>query len=225
MVQPGRIRKHVTDGLFEHFPGGTSVFRRRLQELFFQDLPELSVPRAALHAKATHEYAALVLFDPPMQLPGKAMSALEKLGAGMAAAARKRRDRFATPAEYAGLLSEKPAFVRLGTDSLELFARTTRRPTATATNSGVRANTRRDSGIPSIPSRAVDFAAMACPVKVIGSDPTVFNSFLPSMEMPDLMLLDYDFVPETTHLMQLEEPETCAALTQECLRNRAGNRR
>ncbi len=67
---------------------------------------------------------------------------------------------------------------------------------------------------------------MACPVKVIGSDPTVVNSFLPSMEMPDLMLLDYDFVPETTHLMQLEEPETCAALTQEeCLRNRAGNRR
>ena len=96
----------------------------------------------ALHAQATHEYAALVLFDPPIQLPGKAMSALEKLGAGMAAATRRRRDRFATPAEYAGLLSEKPAFARLGAESLELFARTTLRP-GRATPLRIRARSRR----------------------------------------------------------------------------------
>ena len=128
--------------------------------------------------------------------------------------------RFATPAEYARLLSEKPAFARLAADRLELFARTTLRPASDG--DGYEPGCPRehearlwDSLYPF--ARRVDFAAMACPVKVIGSDPTVFNSFLPSLEMPDLMLLDYDFVPETTHLMQLEEPETCAELTLECL--------
>lgn len=174
----------------------------------------------ALHAQATHEYAALVLFDPPMQLPGKAMSALEKLGAGMAAAARKRRDRFATPAEYAGLLSEKPAFARLGADRLELFARTTLRPAADGDGYELgcpREHEARlwDSLYPF--ARTVDFAAIACPVKVIGSDPTVPNSFLPSMHMSELLLFDYDFVPLTTHLMQLEEPDACADLALEYL--------
>ena len=29
--------------------------------------------------------------------------------------------------------------------------------------------------------------------------------------MPELMRLDYDFVPETTHLLQLERPQACCA--------------
>ena len=63
----------------------------------------------------------------------------------------------------------------------------------------------------------MDFDAIRCPIKVIGSDPTVPNSFFPSAEMPELMRLDYDFVPETTHLLQLEKPQVCAAFTVEFL--------
>ena len=42
-------------------------------------------------------------------------------------------------------------------------------------------------------------------------------SFLPTVD-PDLIVkVGYDFVPETTHFLQLEEPEECATLMVEFL--------
>ena len=35
--------------------------------------------------------------------------------------------------------------------------------------------------------------------------------------MPELLRLDYDFVPDTTHLLLLEQPDVCAAFTLEYL--------
>ena len=66
-------------------------------------------------------------------------------------------------------------------------------------------------------SMTVEFQAITCPVKVIGSDPTVRNSFMPSMDLNELISVDYDFIPETSHLLQFEEPEECAARTLEFL--------
>ena len=60
-------------------------------------------------------------------------------------------------------------------------------------------------------SMTVDFEPVTCPVRIIGSDPTVRNSFMPSMDLGELVALDYDFLPETSHLLQLEQPEECAA--------------
>ena len=54
-----------------------------------------------------------------------------------------------------------------------------------------------------------------CPAKAIGSDPTVLHSYMPSLDLRDLVKLDYDFIPDVTHFLQLEVPETCAALTIE----------
>ena len=192
----------------------------------------------ALHAQATHEYAALVLFDPPMQLPGKAMSALEKLGAGMAAAARKRRDgRVRGPAVgEAGVCAPRGGPVSRRRPSTRACCRRSRRLRASGRTGALCAHDAAsaadgdgyelgcprehearlwDSLYPF--ARTVDFAAIACPVKVIGSDPTVPNSSLPSMHMSELLLFDYDFVPLTTHLMQLEEPDACADLALEYL--------
>ncbi len=66
--------------------------------------------------------------------------------------------------------------------------------------------------------RTVDFDAVTCPAKVLGADPTVRNSFMPSMDLAELVALDYDFIPETSHFLQLEEPEECAARTLEFLK-------
>ena len=57
-----------------------------------------------------------------------------------------------------------------------------------------------------------DASAFSCPVKVIGGDPTASFSFLPRRDLGGLTSLDYDFVPDTTHLLQLENPGACAAL-------------
>ena len=61
----------------------------------------------------------------------------------------------------------------------------------------------------------VDLDSVVCPVKAIGADPTVPNSYMPSLDINELVLVDYDFIPETTHLLQLEEPGKCAALALE----------
>ena len=148
------------------------------------------------------------------------MTELEKLGSRMGAVTRRRQERFDTPDAYAEFLSKKAAFDGLDAGRLSLFARATLRPAADGDGYELgcpREHEARlwDSFYPF--ARTVDFDAIACPVKVIGSDPTVPNSFLPSTEMPELMRLDYDFVPETTHLLQLERPRACAASTLEYL--------
>jgi len=48
-----------------------------------------------------------------------------------------------------------------------------------------------------------------CPVKVIGGDPTLSFSFMPSAELEGIVGFEYDFVPDTTHFLQLEDPEEC----------------
>ena len=63
----------------------------------------------------------------------------------------------------------------------------------------------------------MDFDRLPCPVKAIGADPTVRFSFIPSLDLSALVQLDYDFVPETTHLLLLENPEVCATLCLEFL--------
>lgn len=175
---------------------------------------------AALHAAIGHEYEALLLFDPPLNLPGKEAAQLERLGAGMGAATRKRRERFGTVAEYAEFLSDKPAFELVDAEGLELFARTTLRPAANGGGYELRCPRDHEAQLwdELYPfARTIDFGAITCPVKVIGSDPTMFNSFLPATVMPELLRIDYDFVPDTTHLLLLEQPELCAAYTLEYL--------
>ena len=46
-----------------------------------------------------------------------------------------------------------------------------------------------------------------CPIKAIGSDPTVPYSFMPAMDLGTWVKLSYDFIPESTHFLPLEHPE------------------
>ncbi len=55
-------------------------------------------------------------------------------------------------------------------------------------------------------------STFSCPVKVIGGDPTASFSFLSRRDLAGLDSLHYDFVPETTHFLQLENPRACADL-------------
>ena len=58
----------------------------------------------------------------------------------------------------------------------------------------------------------VDFAALRCPIKVVGADPTLPFSYLPTLDLHHIRTVDYDFLPDATHLLQLEQPRECAAL-------------
>ena len=56
-----------------------------------------------------------------------------------------------------------------------------------------------------------DFGELLCPTKVIGADPTLPYSFLPTFDFSDAVIVDYDFIPDATHFLQLEKPEECVA--------------
>ena len=50
---------------------------------------------------------------------------------------------------------------------------------------------------------AVDVKNLPFHTKVIGADPTEPFSSLPSLDLNDMVALDYDFVPGTQHPLQL----------------------
>ena len=68
----------------------------------------------------------------------------------------------------------------------------------------------------------VDFETLRCPVKVLGADPTLPYSYLPTLDLSHILTVDYDFLPETTHLMQLEQPEECVAAMREFIEQTTG---
>ena len=63
----------------------------------------------------------------------------------------------------------------------------------------------------------VDIESVPGPIKAIGADPIVRHSYMPSIDVRELQLLDYDIIPETTHLLLLEQPDACADLALEFL--------
>lgn len=162
-------------------------------------------------------FAMLILFDPficPTGCDPAHKDRLRKTMRGMAAAARGRRASFETEAAFAERLRRTPAFERLRPGVVELLARTTLRRTADDSAYVLRCPREYEARISEQGYRyaaSVDLGALTCPVKVIGSDPVMPHSFLPTVVMDEIVALNYDFVPETTHFLQLEEPQECVA--------------
>ncbi len=42
-------------------------------------------------------------------------------------------------------------------------------------------------------------------------------SYLPSYDLSGMVKVDYDFLPDATHFMQVEQPEKCVAAMREFL--------
>ena len=59
------------------------------------------------------------------------------------------------------------------------------------------------------------FETIRCPIKVLGADPTLPYSYLPTLDLSHMLTVDYDFLPEATHLLQLEQPEECVSIMRE----------
>lgn len=180
----------------------------------------LSAVAALNHEPPGEGFAALVLFDPPIYPPSGNALEIDRLWRNLGAVVRLGQMRFETREELADTIRAAPSFARLLPGVADLYAQTLLRPASDGQGYELRCPRNYEARIfeylfaYNFEPRPDDFC---CPVKAIGGDPTERFSFLPSMDLDGLTGLDYDFVPETTHFLQLENPRECVAVMLEFL--------
>ena len=182
----------------------------------------MSALTALLHEERSKEFSALVLFDPPIQRPGSRPEDLLEVGELMSRIIRRRQEWYESREEFAGRLLRNPAYRRLLPGVVGLIAETTLRSASGGAGYELCCPREHEALIYDYGfgwAMQVDLQKICCPVKVIGADPTERHSFMPSMDLSELTRVDYDFIPETTHFLQMEEPERCLALTLKFLKS------
>ena len=165
-------------------------------------------------------YSALVLFDPPLSKPGTSQIELLDAAEHGANAIRRRADRFKKREDFAQFLGVLPMFKRTVPGVHELMARTTLRRTVSGEGYELRCPRDYEAQLMDYARSffaLLDLDLVACPTKIIGADPTLPYAYLPNLDQHLASAMDYDFIPETTHLLQLEKPDECAAATREFL--------
>ena len=167
-------------------------------------------------------FRGLLLFDPPVCRPGLTQARLDTQSETVAHMIRLRQEHFESHEAFIDINTHSPLFRKIAPRELRLIAETTLRRRPDGPGYTLRCPAAYEAqALDYVTAYAalVDLEAMKCPVKVIGGDPTVAFSYLPSVD-PDLVVaVDYDFVPETTHYLQLERPETCYRLATDFLRD------
>ena len=176
----------------------------------------LSAVTAVLQSVEEMGFSALVLFDPATCANARESQDIRKMSSLMSEKARKRQDRFERCEELTERLLRSRAFERLLPGTADLIARTTLRRVADG-GTGYQLRCPREYEAQVFKelyssAEAADIKHLSCPAKIIGADPMAPFSFLPSVELSDMVALDYDFVPETTHFLQLERPQECIDL-------------
>ena len=159
-------------------------------------------------------FAGLVLFDPPIQPPGRNPDDLVYVSEHMSRSVPRRRDRFDSHDDYIEQMDADPTFQRLPPGFSALMAETLLRPDGDGY--ALRCPREHEARIYEFFygwSMQIDTRKVECPIKVVGSDPTTSFTFMPSMDFDELGRMSYEFLPDATHLLQLEEPERCAEIT------------
>ena len=168
----------------------------------------------------TEPYSALVLFDPPLCKPGASQVELHSAAEQAATKIRRRGQRFKTREAFAELLRYTPAFARVAPDVRDLMAQTTLRLAESGQEYELRCPREYEAQLMDYARSffpLIELKLIPCPAKIIGADPMLPYSYLPTLDFRDIMEVDYDFIPEATHLLQLEKPEECATAVLEFL--------
>ncbi len=177
----------------------------------------LSAVAALTHTlKAGPTWAALVLFDPPLYpSPGHPLQPLEQADMDdRARRARRRAESYAAPELFAAQLLRSPVFARWVPGAHLLFAQTTLRQAPGG--DWVLRNPREleafvyETNIdPTIWPRLM---SLGCPAILIGADPAAPYASPPAAgckSIADEYGVPYVMVPDTTHFLQIEQPEAC----------------
>ena len=166
------------------------------------------------------DFEARVLFDPPLCKPGRSYQEFEETASRLSAMVRRRTHRFGSRDELSAILPFIPNFQGVVPGVHELFSRTTLRRVEGEQGFELRCPREYEAQMIEYAGPyavLVDFDSLQCPTKVIGADPTLPYSYLPTMDLRDVLTVEYDFLPDSTHFLQLEKPEECASTMLEFL--------
>lgn len=180
----------------------------------------LSALVALLQEAKTPIFSALVLLDPPVIRPNVSERELESAAIRMAAGTRIREVRFDSRDQFRELLDYVSFYRRLVSGITTLASKTLLRLEPSGTGYELCCPREYEAQVLdyiTVWSVVVDFEKIHCPTKVIGADPTVDYSYLPSMDLTELIQVSYDFVPDTCHMVQLERPNKCVSMMKEFL--------
>ena len=174
-------------------------------------------------------FSSLVAIDPPLGPPNLDEAQIKRLitmGNLMERVALRRKASFASVDEYVANLRTTKIFALLPDDALESLAAATLREDDDTDQFLLRCPPKYEAKMYKQLfhwSPQVNFDKINCPVKVIGADPTLNYSFLPSLDLAEITRIEYDFVPDSTHLLQLESPDPAADLTLDFLARQIAN--
>lgn len=171
----------------------------------------------------TGRLSAWILFDPPLYKPGPDDPDYDALAEKSAGMAGRRTHRFRRRSDFSDLMSYMPLLVRAVPGASDLMARTILRESSAEEGYVLRCPREYEAQIIAYVRTyafLVDFGSLPCPTKVIGSDPTLPYAYLPTFNLSHIETLDYDFIPETTHFLQLEKPAECVGAMREFLEER-----
>lgn len=173
----------------------------------------------ALQSEA-QRYSGLVLFEPPLCKPSASDTEFDEACERAAAMIRRRRERYSSEEEFADMLAYLPGFLHVLPGVRQLMARTTLRHTGGDMPYELRCPREFEAQITEyLRSFAplLDLEGLSSPTKVIGADPTLPFTYLPSFDLSRVAAVDYDFVVDGTHLLQLEKPGECVAMVRDFL--------
>ncbi len=166
-------------------------------------------------------FSALVLYDPPLCKGGRSYAEYEAAANRLSELTRIRTNKFPTRDSLAEILPYLPSFQRVVPGVYELLAKTTLRECMNDEGYELCCPPQYEAQIMQFSGNfavLVEFDHIQCPVKVLGADPTLPYSYLPTYDLGYVVKVDYDFIPESTHLLQLEQPEKCAEVAIEFLK-------
>ena len=177
---------------------------------------------ASLHTPSRGgNYSGLLLFATPLCNAGSRYKDFELRARRTADMLRRRTQWFRSRDELAEIHSFLPYFHRAVPGVYELVARTTLRESETGRGFELRCPSEYEAQIWDHASEyavSVDFDALRCPVKFVSSDPTSDDPNAPTFDY-GASGVDYEVFPGTTHFLQLEQPQECAAALRKFLKH------
>ena len=169
-------------------------------------------------------FEALILFDPPLCKPGMSQWEFETHVEELVRNIRLRATHFRTLDEFVEVMEYSSMFRGLDSRSRLLLAQTTlrRRPDGKGYDLRCPPAYEAQAGeFITAYAALADMESMRCPIKVIGADPTMPYTYLPSFDARLVAKIDYDFIPAAGHFVPLEAPARSHALSVEFLEREA----